>query len=863
MDAVTAFLLESVLSFSVLFLCIWCIKKVFERHLSAFAQYALWGILILKLIIPASLPSVVSPWNLISQPQNTTVTQYVPLENMALLQGFAGTGEAVENSGGNASDAAKVPVQTSISQRIAQPEANTAPVSVPVDWKALATAAWLGGAGLMLIWLFISAARIKRKLAKNDAGPAPAWVQSCLETCKKELNIKRDIRLALQHAFPVPAIMGVSRTVLILPVKTVAENDAASMRHILLHELTHYKNGDILAILGLNVLNAIYWFNPLVWVCLKLIRKDMETLCDSRVLGRLGKGKRQEYIHTVLQYTAPHAKSRLQAALSINDGRIHMKKRIKGMFLAKKTKARFKIPVILLSIVMAFVFFTTACQPSPEKPFIANKADSALEDKIKESAPSNIDLGVPGTLKDSFACKDKNVQVNIDATVTVPNVTAFPVVDVIPQELSMDFIKTAVQVLLEGKPVYEPKTSMTKTELQEQILELQKSLADPKHSSSDGLNADDPEIVEQTKELFNNRIKNYQKLMKTAPDSYESKEVKLEFKPAKYYEDKALYAENEADWKSSGDDQSKALLDEYENGQKMVLDAKLDNGYYSRLTVENYSGSASRWNRVSFGKGKSLTDRFEPDPGVPSGEMTASKEDAEAMGTDLISKLGIKDMVLTSSDAIVSSTDKPGMPKGWLVSGSGAKDTGKVYGYDLVFQRIYGGIPSSADPYVYTGENKFGPYYSPETIQVVVRNEGIVYFVWENPPKQANVENSNVSVKPFDEIMEVFKKQVSVEYTLEKLFGVGPDYPDYKKEIANLISGEIDITDIKLVMMRIAIKDKPGVYRMIPVWKFYGKDSVKQKKATDHSKFKLFGQQIPYETINAIDGSIIDGQLGY
>lgn len=870
-QSVLNFLIENTLVFSALFTGVLCVRVVFKKHLSALAQYVLWGVVVLKLLIPVSFASFWNPYDLLPSVPTAIQAEAAYEAPAGSMQTGGSTGEVPGLPGLDTEDrfAPKINYSRNLAESV---NAASASGPVKIDWALFAAAAWILGIALNAAWLRLKTLSVRRKIGRTGTGEIPEWMQAVYDKCREELGVKKEIRLVIQGILHVPAIMGVWHPMLIVPERLLEEKDIGQLRHVFTHELMHYRRKDLLVKLVLNILNAVYWFNPLVWVCFRAIERDMETACDAMVVEALGRRERKAYILTILKFSGKRETLRTQAAMSLNDGCIHMKKRIKGMYLASKTKKTVRFAVIALSCLMAFAAFTTGCQPTPEKPVVQNKAESRLEEKIQETSAPESRYDAPKTLNESFNGKDKRVKINLGADVSVPAVASFPVVEIVPDDVSLDFVGKAAQVLLEGKPVYEPKTALTKSELQTQILDLQKTLADPKHSSSDGLNADDPQIVADTKKMFQERIKIFQELMKMAPAENERKEAKLEFHPSKYYEDPAMYAENVAMWKSlPKDDQAQELLDQYEDVQKIVLDAELDNGYYGTITAENYDGENDRWNRITFAKSKTLGTR--PKPYIDwstVGEAKITEEDAAKMGQELLSKLGIEGMGLSELYPMESQA----------AEGS----DGKIYGYSLYYQREYAGVGAIDEEATegLSSEERYGPMYRQEYIKISIADDQVASFEWQSPSKQVRVENANVELKPFDEILGAFKQQMSVEYTLEKLSRYMPENPDYKEYVSHLVSGKVDIKSVKLGMVRLAVKDKPGAYRMVPAWKFYGSEEIKSdgKGQSDMDKDKaariddmkakgalkmVYNSDKPnvYQTINAIDGSIIDWKKGY
>ena len=72
----------------------------------------------------------------------------------------------------------------------------------------------------------------------------------------------------------------------------------------LLHELTHFRRRDIwLKTISLWV-NALHWFNPLMWYMVRLVERDTELACDEDTLRRLPQDAYSAYGQTILAAVA-------------------------------------------------------------------------------------------------------------------------------------------------------------------------------------------------------------------------------------------------------------------------------------------------------------------------------------------------------------------------------------------------------------------------------------------------------------------------------------------------------------------------------------------------------------------------------
>lgn len=58
---------------------------------------------------------------------------------------------------------------------------------------------------------------------------------------------------------------------------------------MLLHEQYHIRHHDLWVRLLACALQAVYWYNPLIWVGIRCMERDMEMRCDEYVLEQLGR----------------------------------------------------------------------------------------------------------------------------------------------------------------------------------------------------------------------------------------------------------------------------------------------------------------------------------------------------------------------------------------------------------------------------------------------------------------------------------------------------------------------------------------------------------------------------------------------
>lgn len=184
------------------------------------------------------------------------------------------------------------------------------------------------------IWLFgflavITVCIIKHFLflrtIRRWGQPASGEISNLMNSVKREIGLKRHIRLLVSPVITTPVLIGLFRPIIVLPDEKI---ESSKLRFVLMHECFHYKRGDIwVKTLSLFTL-AAHWFNPVVYLMKRLLIQESETACDEAVLRHAGADSRFQYGETVL-YIAKRGKQ-AEAALfsSFNGHGNNLKKRL-------------------------------------------------------------------------------------------------------------------------------------------------------------------------------------------------------------------------------------------------------------------------------------------------------------------------------------------------------------------------------------------------------------------------------------------------------------------------------------------------------------------------------------------------------
>ena len=127
--------------------------------------------------------------------------------------------------------------------------------------------------------------------------------------------------------------------------------DIGRSDYIVLHEQTHICRGDhILRLLAYLAL-CLHWFNPLVWLAFFLSARDMEMSCDEAVLRKIGSGVKKDYSASLLALAAANPDIR---GVPLAFGEKEPQSRIKNVLRYKKPAAVLLAVAVLICVPAAF-----------------------------------------------------------------------------------------------------------------------------------------------------------------------------------------------------------------------------------------------------------------------------------------------------------------------------------------------------------------------------------------------------------------------------------------------------------------------------------------------------------------------------
>lgn len=233
------------------------VVRVFRIGSPAVLQ-ACWSLVLVRLLLPPGLSSALS----------LRAAVDAVLQLFLRLAPVAPSGEAAINADGLI---------------LAATGANAGTAGLQWGWPLLLAALWAVGAGLLLFVFSFQLTRFRRlaRVAAEVQEPALAEV---VERWRRRLGVRRQVRLVCSEACLSPFTTGVVRPLIHLP-RVLTDWPVRSLEPVIAHEMVHIRRLDAFWIVVLNLVRALFFFNPAAWVAVSRLAQSREQLCDQVVLA--------------------------------------------------------------------------------------------------------------------------------------------------------------------------------------------------------------------------------------------------------------------------------------------------------------------------------------------------------------------------------------------------------------------------------------------------------------------------------------------------------------------------------------------------------------------------------------------------
>ncbi|WP_420448446.1 M56 family metallopeptidase [Candidatus Palauibacter sp.] len=154
-------------------------------------------------------------------------------------------------------------------------------------WSGAAGAVWLALAGGLLALYLLRLVMLRRRLHHREPVADPR-ASRALATLSRRAKLDSPPRLTECHTLGSPLALGVgARREICVPVRAFHELDEGELTALLGHEVAHHRRRDTIRLGVLNVLQAIFFFQPLFRLAGREVRFATEAQCDDWAASQL------------------------------------------------------------------------------------------------------------------------------------------------------------------------------------------------------------------------------------------------------------------------------------------------------------------------------------------------------------------------------------------------------------------------------------------------------------------------------------------------------------------------------------------------------------------------------------------------
>ncbi len=392
---------------SVMIAAVLLLRALLKNKLPKFVFPALWGVVLLRLLVPFSLSSPLSlpvPAGLTGLSEAFAIYEDEmarATENLPQTQSGTAGSEATGSDGTARTWASESPGSPSTDNNIAVVEEvvmeGSSDYIMDTDTSFLPRSFFLRSNSLrnaLPALYLLGLAAVAGILAWQKIIYAKRLKGGLLMERNETVNgLLRDMGMGHVLVFSndeiaSPLACGLIGPRIYLPTRMDFGN-AVLLRHVLAHEAMHIRRRDNWVKAVMLAAVVLHWYNPLVWLMAKCLASDLEAACDAAVLKKYDTDQRKSYAYSLLAMAVSASRSSLlYSAFS----KTEVERRVKGILAFRKASA-FAVLLSVLLLAGGTVAFATGGQAPFSHALTSYCASSGSRWGVKVEITRDIALG--------------------------------------------------------------------------------------------------------------------------------------------------------------------------------------------------------------------------------------------------------------------------------------------------------------------------------------------------------------------------------------------------------------------------------------------------------------------------------------
>lgn len=345
--------------FSVIILLYIAITPILSKRYSAKGLYYSWLIIVIGLIVPY--------WPKINVP-SADINVKTPAE-------------AIWTKSLLTVPATNADIVTQVSDSAPLNYTGLRPALPNIQWWQFIAIIWITG---VIVFLFIHCQKHYRFVKMADRWSEDIndeQVLALMDGIKEDLGISGHISLNVCPNIGSPMMIGIFKPRILLPVVNISQGE---LRFILKHELVHYKRKDLWYRYLLLLATALHWFNPVIYLMVKVVNAQCELSCDAEVVRNSNMNTRYQYCETIAVLLENQSKMKTALSTNFYGGKNGMKNRFLSIMDTSKKRVGLFIICVTMIITAGVGIVCTAVSSDSTTRCLSDNVDFDVDIKIAD-----------------------------------------------------------------------------------------------------------------------------------------------------------------------------------------------------------------------------------------------------------------------------------------------------------------------------------------------------------------------------------------------------------------------------------------------------------------------------------------------
>jgi beta-lactamase regulating signal transducer with metallopeptidase domain len=157
---------------------------------------------------------------------------------------------------------------------------------------------WLAGILILLVNFLRKICALKQIIQRSIPFEEVDFLCEIYDEAVRSLDYQGNVRIAVTADSSIPVSVGCFHPIVLIP-KEVLEYPEIEIYGIIRHELMHFLRGDIGKKRAVDILQCIFWWNPVVYYLRRSVVEMLEMECDDRTCKGMSEDEKLIYFEAI------------------------------------------------------------------------------------------------------------------------------------------------------------------------------------------------------------------------------------------------------------------------------------------------------------------------------------------------------------------------------------------------------------------------------------------------------------------------------------------------------------------------------------------------------------------------------------